>query len=413
MTTRIRQGNFPATVSGAALDQRELVALSFSKGDELVGRLLEAWAQNLAVLPLDARLPRAALEQTLGSLRPSRLLSDSGEWKLDGLPVGGRTALVMVTSGTSGYPKGVELSHEALDWAAQGSVAALGDAGEGRWLCCLPLHHIAGLMVVLRARVKGALPLIHDRFDEQAIAREKGAALISLVPSTLHKLLEAGADLSRFSAILLGGGPVPQELLTRAAENKAKILTTYGMTETCGGCVLDGLPLEGVRVKVQKEQILLAGPMLFSRYRLQPALTRRALREGWFHTSDRGRISSEGRLRVLGRLDDVINTGGEKVSAGEVERVLREHPHVEDAVVVGIPSERWGQEVAAAIVVRPEVTLRLEDIKAFVRERRTSVMAPKKILCVPSIPRSAAGKVAAPDLRRLQERLQRSTEQDD
>lgn len=378
-----------------------LVALSFTKGEELVRHVLEAWEEGLAVLPLDPLLPGAAVEKLLDVFRPSRLLSDSSPRTLRGEPVEAGTALVIATSGTSGRPKGVELSHRALDWSARASLDRLGDASGGRWLCCLPLHHIAGLMVVLRARLSGVPPVIHDRFDEAAVEAEADVSLVSLVPSTLVRLLEAGMDLSRFGAILLGGGPAPAGLVESARRAGANIKTTYGMTETCGGCVIDGVPLDGAEVRVAGEQVQLRGPMLFSRYRLREDLTEAALRDGWFHTADRGRFSADGRLEILGRLDDVIVTGGENVSAAEVEGVLLEHPCVIDAAVVGLPSRRWGQVVAAVVVLEPQKRIEDLGLAEFVAARGARYMAPKKLIQVSSVPRGRTGKVLRDEVARL------------
>lgn len=378
-----------------------LVALKLRRGEDFVARLLRAWDEGHAVLPLNPDLPDSAAKSLLDALRPARLLTDSGEIEWSGVPVSEETALVVPTSGTTGNPKGAELSHASLDWAARTSLERLGDAASGRWLCCLPLHHIAGLMTVLRGRLKGELPIIHDRFDPDAIAGQTDASVLSLVPAALQKLMDAGVDLSRFSAILLGGGPLPPDLLRKAADKNLKIVTTYGMTETCGGCVYDGLPLRGVGLKLAGEQILLKGPMLFSRYRLEPGITESVLKDGWFHTADRGSLSDEGLLSVLGRLDDVIITGGENVSPEEVEKILSEHPSVQEAAVVGIPSQRWGQEIAAAVVLRTGEDLDLEDLKTFFSSRGPEWMTPKKIRQVASLPKSPTGKVVRRDLLRL------------
>jgi O-succinylbenzoic acid--CoA ligase len=379
---------------------KELIALRYPNR-RLAERLRQLWHEGFAVLPLSPSLPGGRLEQLLQQLKPSGIEDEQGYTRLDdGMPVDDEVGLVVTTSGTSGAPKGVELSHRALTWSAEAANRELGVAGEDRWLVCLPLTHIAGIGILVRSAAAGTVPVVHDGFDVEAVAAEKQTTLISLVPTTLKRLLDAGVELSSYRAVLVGGGPVPAPLIKRAHDAGVPAIRTYGMTETCGGCNYDGSPLEGVEMRVEEEQILIRGPMLMERYRLQPGLTEEVLAGGWFHTSDRGWIAPSGKLEVLGRMDDVIVTGGEKVSAGEVENLLKQHQHVSDAAVVGLDDPEWGQIVAAAVVpsgARPG----LEELRTWIRGLAADHMAPKRLVLVDDLPRSEAGKLRRTALREL------------
>lgn len=360
----------------------------------LAGELARAWEDGLAVLPVDPALPMPEVRRMLDELRPSVLIDSEGRHDLPGgIPVSDEVALVVTTSGTSGSRKGVELSHAALEQSARAVMAGL-KAGEGeRWLCCLPMSHIAGLSILVRSRLAGTEPVIHDRFNESLIAAEKTTTLISLVPTTLGRLLDRGVDLSKYSAVLLGGAPAPPKLLHRARQEGVPMVTTYGMTETCGGCVHDGWPLPGVEITTASDAILIRGPMLMEGYRLRPDLSAEVLLGGWLHTPDRGELDAGGKLRVLGRLDDVIVTGGLKVSPTEVETLLCTHPKVEDAAVVGVPDAEWGQAVAALVVPSEGERPSLQELKTFIAERAGSHNAPKRLQLVREIPRNSGGKV--------------------
>jgi O-succinylbenzoic acid--CoA ligase len=361
---------------------------------KLARELVRAWDQGLAVLPVDPALPEAEVGRILEELRPARLIDSEGRHDLvGGISVSDDVALVVTTSGTSGPPKGVELSHGALERSARAVMAGLeADPGQ-RWLCCLPMSRIAGLAILVRSRICGTVPVIHDRFDEGLIAAERSTSLISLVPTTLGRLLDARVDLSSYSAVLVGGAAIPPTILDRARDAGARVVTTYGMTETCGGCVHDGWPLRGVEIATESDRILIRGPMLMNGYRLQPELSAEALVEGWLRTSDRGVVDENGKLRVLGRLDDVIITGGVKVSPTEVERLLCAHPHVADAAVLGVPDVEWGQAVAALVVPAGGQRPSLDELRSFIAARAGSHQAPKSMQLVREIPRDSGGKV--------------------
>jgi O-succinylbenzoic acid--CoA ligase len=287
----------------------------------------------------------------------------------------------------------VVLSHAALEASARATMARLGVEPGDRWLSCLPWHHIAGLQVLLRARLFDLPLTVHERFDVARVAAEPDVTLVSLVPTQLVRLLDAGADLSRFRAILLGGAAAWPELLDRAREAGARVVTTYGMTETCGGCVYDGVPLDGVDVRVDDDgRVQLRGPMLMSGYRLRDDLTAEAIVGGWFQTSDLGSWDGE-RLVVHGRADDVIVTGGENVVATQVASVVAAHPGVADVAVTGVPDGEWGERVVAVVVAAGATPPTLLELREWVAERASAAAAPRQLVVVPAIPRLASGKL--------------------
>ncbi|MEX2586612.1 MAG: AMP-binding protein [Actinomycetota bacterium] len=382
------------------MSETNLVALRYPNR-QLGARILQAWESGQAVLPLDTSLPHSQVADLLERFRPAQLHEPGATTKLGAArPVDGAVAAVIPTSGSSGPPKGVLLTHDALRWSAGASIRRLGVEPSLRWLCCLPISHVAGLAIVVRSALSGTTPAVHDRFDPEAIRRQKDADLISLVPTQLTRLLDAGVDLRRFAAVLLGGGPAGESLLERAAAAGATVVQTYGMTETCGGCVYDARPLDGVSVRVSGGIIELAGPMLMSGYRLEAELTRQVLTGGWFTTSDLGRLDN-GRLTVLGRADNVIITGGEKVSARRVTQLLVEHPGIADAAVLGLPDPDWGQRVAAVVVAGEGKAVDEAQVARALRTKAAPYEVPKLIRTVELIPRTRSGKPDLPAIREL------------
>jgi O-succinylbenzoic acid--CoA ligase len=238
--------------------------------------------------------------------------------------------------------------------------------------------------------------VVHERFDVDRFAAEPDVTLVSLVPTQLTKLLDAGVDLGRFRVILLGGAAATPHLLRRAAAAGAPVVTTYGMSETAGGCVYDGRPLTGVDVALDPDgRIRMRGPMLMSGYRGEPELTAATLVDGWLVTPDAGYWDTgyrDGdRLVVSGRLDDVIVSGGENVSAAAVAGCLVEHPSISDAVVVGVPDEQWGQRVVA-VVATVGAAPALPELQSWVRDRQPEAAVPRALVVVDDIPRLSSGK---------------------
>jgi O-succinylbenzoic acid--CoA ligase len=365
--------------------------------------VVAAWEAGEAVLALDPAAPAAELKGILAAARPTHLLDADGRRRLPGgEPAEAGLAAVVASSGTSDAPKVVELGADAVRWSALATSAALGAGPGDRWLCCLPVHGVAGLAVVARAWHTG-LPLeVHERFDLAAVRRAAGrATLVSLVPAMLRRLLAAGDEPARFRRVLLGGGPVPADLAADAAVRGVALVRTYGLTETFGGMVHDGHPLDGAEVRIDGDtdgEVLVRGPMLFRRYRGDPGRTAAALRDGWLRTGDLGRLGPDGRLSVLGRADDLVISGGVNVHPDEVEAVLATHPAVAEAAVAGRPDPEWGQRVTAFVVPRdPASPPTLAELRAFTRERLAAAKAPRELVLVPALPRGPSGKL----LRRL------------
>jgi O-succinylbenzoic acid--CoA ligase len=300
---------------------------------------------------------------------------------------------VLFTSGTTGEPKPVPLTVANQEAAAAASASALGiDAGD-RWLCPLPLFHIAGLAILVRCARAATTAVLHERFDPVRVREaleDHDITLVSLVPAQLQRLRDAGLEAApALRAMLLGGGPVPPDLLEWAAGVGLPARCTYGMTETASQVVVtdvgetSGTPLPGVAVEIAPDgEILLRGDMV--------APTALAA-DGWLHTGDLGRLDRHGRLHVDGRLDDLIVTGGEKVAPAAVEAVLLAHPAVAEAAVAGTPDEEWGEAVTAFVVERRPVAD--YDLLTFCREYLAGYQVPKRVVRLDSLPRNAGGKL--------------------
>jgi O-succinylbenzoic acid--CoA ligase len=314
-------------------------------------------------------------------------------------------ALVVPTSGSTGEPKGAMLTADALRHSARATHTRLG--GDGQWLLALPVTHVAGLAVLVRSLVARTRPEVVDLyggFDVAAFVAATGRLAggvrhyTALVPTQLRRLLDSGEDaagsLRAYDAVLVGGAALGRELHDRAAAADVRVVTTYGMSETCGGCVYDGRPLDGVDVRLREDgRIELGGPTVFAGYRLRPDLTAEALVDGRLVTQDLGRFDVGGRLEVLGRADEVLVSGGENVPAGLVEQVLGGHPAVAAVAVVGVPDEEWGQRVVA--VVQASVTSApptLEELRAYAAPRLGPAALPRELVVVGMLPMLASGK---------------------
>jgi o-succinylbenzoate---CoA ligase len=310
--------------------------------------------------------------------------------------------VVLATSGSSGTPKEVVLTREAVLASASASAARLG--GSGPWLLALPTSYVAGFNVVCRSLVAGHRPeLLGERTPAQAGGK---GGFVSVVPTQLRRWLDVPADraaLAAYDAVLVGGGPVDPTLRSRAAEAGLNLVATYGSAETCGGCVYDGLPLDGVGVALASDgRIRISGPMLFSGYLDDEKATGQALVDGWFVTSDAGRLDEDGRLSVLGRVDDMVVSGGVNVPAAAVAARLREHPAVAAAEVVGLPDPEWGNRVVAVVsLVEPGESLALDEARDWVGARHVRAWAPRDLVVVPAMPMLANGKVDRLAVREL------------
>lgn len=320
------------------------------------------------------------------------------------LPMEPDTAVIIATSGSTGAPKGVLLSASALTASATATHDRLG--GPGHWLLATPAHYIGGLQVLVRSLLAGTTPAVlpgggfrAEDFASAAapVLAADGPRYTALVPTQLTRLLDAGGpglDAAKaFDAIVVGAAATSAKLRERAAEAGVSIVPAYGMSETASGCVYDGFPLDGVDVDLDDEgRIRLSGPVLAHGYRLQPELTAEAFVHGRFTTSDQGRIHPDGRVEVLGRIDDMINTGGVKVPASTVERALAAQPGVREACVVGLPDAEWGEAVVAMVVpdgTAPDV----DALRAAVRAEVGAAATPKRVEFVTALPLRGPGKI--------------------
>ena len=315
-------------------------------------------------------------------------------------------AVVMSTSGTTGTPKGAMLTSAALTASAEATHRRLG--GPGRWLLALPAHHIAGLQVLVRSVIAGNVPVaVSSRLDVADLpaavsAMGPGRRYASLVAAQLDKALAdpaATAALAELDAVLIGGGPMPARVAEKAGAIAISVVRTYGMSETAGGCVYDGVPLHGVRVRVDLDgRVALGGATIAKGYR-NPSEVDPFAELGWFLTDDVGALDSSGLLRILGRTDDAISTGGLTVFPQLVETALASHPRVADCAVFGVPDERLGQRVVAAVVAADGFSApTLAELRTHVRATLDSTAAPQEVHIVDELPRRGIGKV---DRRRL------------
>jgi O-succinylbenzoic acid--CoA ligase len=337
----------------------------------------------LAVLPAG---PPAAVAAARAVLRPDEPLEDGAD-------------LVVVTSGSTGTGRGVLLSAAALRASGEATLERLG--GPGDWLLALPVSAIAGLQVLCRSALAGRRPtvLAKDELLADAVARmpPDGRRYTAMVPTQLRRFLDAEPGALRaFDAVLVGGAATDAALLDRARSARVAVVTTYGMTETAGGCVYDGRPLSGVRIRADEDGVQVAGPTLALGYRLDPVATAAAFAGGWFRTHDAGTLDPEGRLTVPGRLDDVVVSGGVNVAPLAVEAALREHPDVADAVVFGAPDEEWGRRVVAAVVPAPGADPDLAVLRPWVAARLGAAAAPRELHRIDAVPVLHTGK---PDRR--------------
>ena len=329
-------------------------------------RLWSAWESDVAFVPLEPRL---------GGVPPARFET----------PPGART--IVFTSGTTGQPKPVALTAANHEASAIASAWNLGVAPGDRWLCCLPLWHVGGLAILHRSAIYGTTAVLHDGFDAGRVREEiesGSVTAVSLVATMLRRLIDAG--LGEWPALrfaLVGGGPIPRDLVEWAEASGFPLVPTYGMTETASQVVTGHRPLLGVDLRIgDGGEILVRGPMV------APGA---ADGDGWLHTGDRGRLDGDGSLHVEGRLDDVIVTGGENVAAAEVEEALLAHPAVADAAVAGRPDPEWGQAITAFVVLSGEASD--ADLLAHCRERLPGFKVPKAIERREELPRNAAGKL--------------------
>ena len=309
-------------------------------------------------------------------------------------------AVVVATSGTTGAPKGAMLSIKALTASAEATHARLG--GPGRWLLALPAYHVAGLQVLVRSVVAGTEPIAVPASFETAELASAVASLglgrryVSLVAAQLDKALGdpvATKALVSLDAVLIGGGPMPSGVRERALAAGVPVVRTYGMSETAGGCVYEGVPLNGVRVRIDDGRVVLGGATVAKGYR-NPVVPNPFTEPGWFRTDDLGAVDDSGVLTLHGRIDDAISTGGLTVSPQLVETALASHPAIAECAAFGVADERFGQRVVAAVVVTPGYEApTLAELRSRVSSALDATAAPQEVHVVGELPRLGIGKV--------------------
>ena len=350
--------------------------------------VLDGSGTPFAPVPAD----RAAAERVRQAVAPDEPLEDD-------------CAVILTTSGSSGEPKGVMLSRSALLASATATHERLG--GPGQWLLPMQPYFVGGLQVLTRSVLAGFAPVVaadHASFAEAVAALTGPRKYTAMVPTQLARYLDTElAALLSFDAIVIGGASMPADLKARAQAAGLTAIPAYGMTETGSGCVYAGEPLAGTSLRLEDERILISGPTLFSGYRLRPRLTAEVFHDGWFRTQDRGRFV-EGRLQVIGRLDDVVISGGVNITLTAVQARLLEHPGVSDAVVLGVPDPEWGSRVVAFVVGRPGGGdperdgpgldgRGRDELRDFVAEVLPRTWAPRDVVRLAALPMLASGKV--------------------
>ena len=387
-------------------------ALTMRPGREQVVLIHALMKLGAVVLPINPQLAERERSAVIEMEKPEIELDDAGlltQTEAD-LPLLGEhdmdeTHCRILTSGSTGSPHAVGLTYGNHLWGAVGSAFNIGVEPSDRWLCCLPLSHIAGLSIVMRSVIYGTTAVLHDGFDVDRVASSLdrgGVSVVSLVSTMLLRLLDAGADLSGPRAILVGGGPVPADALEEALGRGATVVQTYGLTESCSQATTlapadarrkvgsAGRPLLTTHLRILDGEILIQGPTV------APGS---ADADGWLHTGDLGRIDEEGFLFVEDRIDDLIVSGGENVVPAEVEGVLLGHPEVVDAAVVGREDPEWQQAVTAIVVLRAGAETSPDDLRRHCSTSLAPFKVPKRIELASALPRTPSGKLLRRVLR--------------
>ncbi len=388
------------------------VALTMRPSREQVVLIHALMKVGAVLLPLSPRLNEAERAEVIATEGPTIDLSDPGELTQTeaDLPLLGEHDMDdivcrVLTSGSTGAPHPVGLTYGNFLWSAVGSAFNIGVQPEDRWLCCVPLSHVSGLSIAMRSVIYGSTMVLHDGFDAERVAaalEEGGVTVVSLVTTMLARLLEAGADLSGPRAILVGGGPVPEEPLEEAIGRGATVVQTYGLTETCSQVTTlapadarrklgsAGRPLLTTHLRIQDGEILVQGPTVAPRC---------ADADGWLHTGDLGRIDEEGFLYIEDRIDDMIISGGENVVPAEVEKVLLRHPAVIDAAVIGREDPEWQQAVTAVVVLQSGSEATPDELRRHCADALADFKVPKRVELAAALPRTPSGKLMRRALR--------------
>lgn len=463
--------------SYAALDAevtilaRRLAALGVREGDRVASLLHNGAAPaqlvhavlrlGATLVPLNVRLSGTEIAWQVADARPTLLLVESRTTalleplrreqpslsvvdvaRLPGLPLGdaplrtghdaSQVLAIIYTSGTTGLPKGAMLTVGNFAASAEGSARNLGVLPGDRWLAVLPLFHVGGLSILLRAAIYGITAVVHDSFDAAAVNAaidREGVTIVSVVAVMLQRMLDAHGEEpypSTLRCVLLGGGPAPRPLLERSAAMHVPVVQTYGLTETASqvatlapeealqrlGSAGRALPPTEVRIvgvggreaaAGEPGEIQVRGPVVMAGYADRPDATARALAGGWLHTGDVGTLDAEGYLYVLDRRDDLIISGGENVYPAEVEAALLADVRVAECGVIGEPDAQWGERVVAVVRLHDDAlagATTAESLRAHCRARLARYKVPAAIRFVTEpLPRTASGKLRRTDLR--------------
>jgi O-succinylbenzoic acid--CoA ligase len=374
---------------------RELVAIDLPGGPAFEAAIRSVWDAGDAIIPIDQRLPRQTQMSLIDQAQPHAIIGPAADDRVP-LEYGGplveeSDALVIATSGSTGPPKLLVHTDESLAshaWAVQARLEI--DTKTDRWLACLPLGHLGGLGVLIRAIVTDTPMDILDGFDAErveAAPTELGSTLVSLVPTALGRL-----DAGGYRKVVLGGAADP-------FARPRNIVRTYGLTETGGGVVYDGYPLDGVQVRIRDDGTIVIRGRVLARGLRQPDGDTVPIvdADGWFDTGDLGHWSGYSELVVDGRAEDLIVTGGENVWPGPVEAALLSHPGVLEVTVVRRPDPEWGDRVVAVVVPKnPGWPPSLDELRDHVKVLLPAYAAPKELVVVESLPRTSLGKVRRP-----------------
>lgn len=430
------------------IEPGERVALLCETSLDTLISLHAAQLARVSLVPLNDRLPEPDLRRLLDHARPKLLLYDEAHRTL-AERIGTSTALaatssrsdgppaavphredvltVVYTSGTTGEPKGALLSNANYEAGAGASCARLGCVAGDRWLAAMPMSHVGGLSILVRAAITGMTVVTHRRFEAGAVATSLGAEgiqFVSLVPTMLGRVLDRAGNASfpnTLKAVVLGGGPLTPRLVQRAVAQGLPIVSSYGMTETAAQVTTStvgdarefpgtaGKPLDGVRLRIDKPdsegvgEVCVQAPQVVGGYLDDEPRSHEALRNGWLRTGDLGRIDSGGRLWIEARRDDLIVSGGENVRPAEIETMLAEHPAVREVGVFALPDEEWGQVVAAAVV--GEEALSSQDLSRWCGDRLARHKRPRAWLFLDELPRTTSGKLQRHRLVEIYDRL--------
>lgn len=383
----------------------ERVVLALPPGERCVVVLHALLRIGAIAVPLDPALPAAERERRgatailavdattdLATTAPDPAVRLLDHHDLDA------TAIVVHTSGTSGAAKPIPLTYGNWLWSALGSAAALGCPPQERWLCALPLNHVGGLSVLMRSAIAATTAVVHERWDGERVldalhGRDAAAGpitVVSLVPTTLRRLLDAGLrggpdGAASLRWVLLGGAAIPAGLLEDAARAGVPVAPTYGMSEACSQIATLGSPLFCTTVATAPDgELLVRGPTVSAAA---------VGDDGWLRTGDLGAIDERGHLRVTGRKADTIISGGENVLPLEVERVIEADPAVAEAAVFGRPDREWGERVCAKLVAAPGTTLDVDALRERLAAQLARHQRPREIEIVDALPRTTSGKL--------------------